>query len=103
MDFATNFEHGRRERLQAVVDRYRVGEPSRAPERGLIKVGVGQLAALAPHHEAQRAEALLRASDDLGLVSARALLRLFPGENRSSHSVHIRTALAWIGAHLTTT
>lgn len=82
-----------------VLARYRAGGAVQQA-LGLVRVRSGRLTALVPVHEDQRARALLAAADDLGLVSARALARLFPGEPRAARSVHLRTALGWIGAHV---
>jgi len=92
--------HGGGDPVAAVLARYRTGGATQRAV-GLARVQGGRLSALVPLAEQERAAALLRAADDLGLVSARALARIFPGDARATRSVHVRTALSWIGAHIT--
>lgn len=85
-------------RLEEVLLRYR---RDGAPAEGTrIRVEAGRLAALAPVPVGERVAALLRAADELGLVSMPALARVFPNDPRVRRSVHLRVALGWLGAHL---
>jgi hypothetical protein len=88
-------------RVREILARYRDGVLGDAPVIDRVTVRVGRLAALVPHEHVRRAEEILRAADDFGLVPARALGRLFPGDSRAARAAHVRTALGWLGAHLT--
>jgi hypothetical protein len=83
----------------AVLGRYHAGGATQRTV-GLVRLQAGRLALLVPAAEQARAAALVRAADDLGLVSTRALARVFPGDARATRSVHLRTALGWLGAHI---
>jgi hypothetical protein len=87
------------EAVAAVLGRYNAGGAAQRTV-GLVRLQVGRLAVLVPAAEQARAAAVVRAADDLGLVSTRALARIFPGDARATRSVHLRTALGWLGAHI---
>lgn len=85
--------------VAGVLGRYNPGGTTQRTV-GLVRLQIGRLGLLVPAAEQARAAALVRASDDFGLVSARALARVFPGDARATRSVHLRTALGWLGAHI---
>jgi len=55
---------------------------------------------LADASEVDRATALVRASNDEGVLPATAMVPLFPGEPTRHTETMLRTALGWIGAVL---
>jgi hypothetical protein len=87
------------EAVAAVLGRYNAGGATQRT-MGLVRLQVGRLAVLVPAAEQARAVALVRAADDLGLISTCALARVFPGNACATRSVHLRTALGWLGAHI---